>query len=48
MIAGRVDEALTATREALEMQSEDPVTKNLLAFVNDIREGRRARPTRFP
>lgn len=48
LVAGRVEEALEAAREALGLSPDDRITQNLCGLIEDVRAGRRPRPTQLP
>ena len=48
LVHGDVEEALRTTKAALSAAPDDPITKNLLGLIEDVRDGKRPRPTRWP
>src|SRR5262249_10343201 len=48
LIAGRVEEAHATVQAALERAPDDPITRHLLAWVGDVRSGKKPCPTRLP
>ena len=48
LIAGDVDRALDAVREALALEPDDPITNNLLRLAEDVKAGTREAPARLP
>ena len=48
LIGGDLGEALAVATAALERDPADEITKNLVGYIQDVRDGRKARPTRMP
>jgi Flp pilus assembly protein TadD len=48
LIAGNVDEALAIATDALSRDRDDEITKNLVGFIEKVKSGAIARPTRMP
>jgi hypothetical protein len=48
LIAGRVEEARATVQAALDREPQDEITRHLLAWVEDVRSGKKPRPTRLP
>jgi len=48
LIAGEVDEALRVATEAHDRDPNDPITKNLVGFIRDVKAGKRERPKTLP
>lgn len=47
MVRGDIDEALAVTRKALSLAPDDEITRSLSQQVEDVRDGRAERPTRW-
>jgi tetratricopeptide (TPR) repeat protein len=48
LVADRVDDAIATASAALTMKPDDRITQALLDYVNEVKAGRRPRPTRYP
>lgn len=47
LMAGRIEEAADATAAALQLSSSDPITRDLLRVIQEVRAGKRAKPRRL-
>jgi Flp pilus assembly protein TadD len=48
LIAGHIQEAESEVHNALKLQPEDKITRNLAKFIDDVRTNRVPRPDRWP
>lgn len=48
LIGGDLAEAAAVAESALAREPDDPITRNLVAYIADVRAGARPRPTRMP
>lgn len=47
LVAGQVDEAQGVVRKAIEQKPGDRISHNLLTFIQEVKEGKRERPTKL-